>query len=546
MEKRALLAFVLSVAILTIWSYWFVPQNQQPVPKEEPPSAHQPQAAPKPPAPEPPPQALPQTSAGVPSVSPGGEDELVLEVETPLYTARLSSLGALLESWQLKRYRESLAADAPATELARPSSAGKPLELVLEDSSFAGINRAAFRFDKSRIEIKDGSGQATLQAALSLPDGSRILKEFTFYGDRYAVDLKISACDAQGRGLAERLGLALVYPASQVSSSSASFVGPVAFTAHGLEELGDLAKHAGKPMEVRWGGFAQHYFVSAVAPQSPGRHDLILEQRNGNVRMTIWQGASSPGACEHPFRIYLGPKSIEDLKLAGEDLDRALHLGFFDVIARPLLLAMKFINDYTHNYGIAIIVLTIVIKLLFWPLTHKSYASMKEMQRIQPRIKQLRERFKNDREQLNREMMLLYKTHKVNPLGGCLPMVLQIPVFFALYKALLDSIELRHAPFIFWVKDLSAPDYLVRFPAGVSLFGIEGIGPLPILMGASMVIQQKMTPTTGDPTQAKVMMLMPIFFTFLFISFPSGLVLYWLINNVLSIVQQIYINSRVE
>jgi len=171
---------------------------------------------------------------------------------------------------------------------------------------------------------------------------------------------------------------------------------------------------------------------------------------------------------------------------------------------------------------------------------------MKELQRVQPSIKQIRERFKDNKEELNREMMLLYKTHKVNPLGGCLPMLVQIPVFFALYKALMDSIELRHAPFILWVKDLSAPDYLLRFPPGVSLFGIEGIGPLPLLMGATMVIQQKMTPTTGDPTQAKIMMLMPIFFTFLFISFPSGLVLYWLFNNVLSIVQQIYINSRVE
>jgi YidC/Oxa1 family membrane protein insertase len=171
---------------------------------------------------------------------------------------------------------------------------------------------------------------------------------------------------------------------------------------------------------------------------------------------------------------------------------------------------------------------------------------MKEMQRVQPRIKQLRERFKGDKQQLNREMMLLYKTHKVNPMGGCFPMLLQIPVFIALYRALLDSIELRHAPFVLWLKDLSVADYLLKLPSGVSLFGIEGIGPLPLIMGASMVIQQKMTPTMGDPAQAKIMMLMPIFFTFIFLSFPSGLVLYWLTNNVLSIVQQVYINSKLE
>lgn len=543
MEKRALLAFVLSIAILTIWSYWFVPQPQPPAPSKE--SLPTEEALP---ARQAPPQSAPAVQVTLPQSQQQESDaaERVVRVETPLYVAVLNGRGAVLESWQLKAYRESLSPDSAPIELARPDKSGRPLELLVEGPLASGINNATFRFDKDQITIQDRSGRATLSAVLALPDGGQIAKEFTFYGDRYAVDLTVKACDGQGRPLAERLGLLLVYPGSQVSSKSASFAGPVALTSHGLEELGDVAKHAGKPVEARWGGFALHYFISAIVPQAPGRHDLLVEQRDGTVRMVMWQGASGQEGCEHPFRLYLGPKSIEDLKLAGEDLDRALHLGFFDVIARPLLLAMKFINDYTHNYGIAIIVLTIAIKLLFWPLTHKSYASMKEMQRIQPRIKQIRERFKDDREQLNREMMLLYKTHKVNPLGGCLPMVLQIPVFFALYKALLDSIELRHAPFIFWVKDLSAPDYLLRFPAGVNLFGIEGIGPLPLLMGASMVIQQKMTPTTGDPTQAKVMMLMPIFFTFLFISFPSGLVLYWLINNVLSIVQQIYINARVE
>lgn len=540
MEKRAFLAFVLSLVILTIWSYWFVPQQETPAPPHEPSAAKE-----APVAPQPLPQPSKTVMAELPRQEPNAPAQVV-KVVTPLYTAVLNGRGAVLESWQLKHYRESLSADSPPIELVRADDTGRPLELLMEGPMAAGINTALFSFDRQDVVIQDGSGQATLRAVLDLPQGGQVVKEFTFYGDRYAVDLVLRACDTQGRGLTERIGLLLVYPSSNVSSSSTSFAGPVALTTHGLEEFGDVSKHSGKPMEARWAGFALHYFVSAVVPRAPGRRDLVLEERDGTVRMGLWEGASAQGGCEYPFRLYLGPKSIEDLKLAGEDLDKALHLGFFDVIARPLLLAMKFINDYTHNYGIAIIVLTIVIKLLFWPLTHKSYASMKEMQRIQPRIKQIRERFKNDREQLNREMMLLYKTHKVNPLGGCLPMLLQIPVFFALYKALLDSIELRHAPFIFWVRDLSAPDYLLRFPSGFSFFGIEGIGPLPLVMGASMVIQQKMTPSTGDPTQAKVMMLMPIFFTFLFISFPSGLVLYWLINNVLSIVQQIYINAKVE
>lgn len=543
MEKRALLAFILSVAILTIWSYWFVPQPQSPVGEDrqaQPQETAQSRTSTS--------QSSPVPQASLPRTEQAQEalEEKVVRVETPFYVALVGARGARVESWQLKRYKESLSPEAPPIELIQAEKGERALELAFEHPQWAGINNAVFGFDQDQISIKEPSQKSVLKAVLPLSQGGQVVKEFIFYGDRYSLDMKVSVCDSQGRPLVEKLGLVLSYPASKVSSSSTSFSGPVALTSHGLEELGDLEKLAGKPMEARWGGFAQQYFIFAAVPQAPGRHDLVLEKKDEKVSMSLWQGISAQQGCTYPFRLYLGPKAIEDLKLAGEDLDRALHLGFFDVIARPLLLAMKFINDYTHNYGIAIIVLTIIIKLLFWPLTHKSYASMKEMQRIQPRIKQLRERFKNDREQLNREMMLLYKTHKVNPLGGCLPMLLQIPVFFALYKALLDSIELRHAPFIFWVKDLSAPDYLLHFPAGVSFFGIQGIGPLPLLMGASMVIQQKMTPTMGDPTQTKVMMLMPVFFTFLFISFPSGLVLYWLINNVLSIVQQIYINSRVQ
>jgi YidC/Oxa1 family membrane protein insertase len=192
------------------------------------------------------------------------------------------------------------------------------------------------------------------------------------------------------------------------------------------------------------------------------------------------------------------------------------------------LIFLKYINKGTHNFGLAIIVLTIVIKILFFPLTHTSYKSMKDMQKVQPLMLKLKKKYKDDKEKLNKEIMALYRSHKVNPLGGCLPMILQIPVFFALYKALLGSIELRHAPFIFWINDLSAKDpYYIT----------------PIIMGASMFIQQKMTPTVGDPTQAKIMLLMPIVFTIMFLNFPSGLVIYWLVNNVLSIGQQFYINK---
>jgi len=216
-----------------------------------------------------------------------------------------------------------------------------------------------------------------------------------------------------------------------------------------------------------------------------------------------------------------------------------------DIIAKPLLYLLRFFDEYVHNYGVSIILLTILVKALFWPLTHKSYKSMKEMQKLQPRMAKLREKHKNDKQKLNQEMMALYKTYKVNPMGGCLPMVIQIPVFFALFRVLGGCIELRHAPFMLWINDLSAPDRLFNFPFQIPFMSPPyGIPVLTLLMGASMFLQQKMTPTPGDPMQAKIMMFLPIIFTFMFINFPSGLVLYWLVNNILSIGQQYRIHRK--
>jgi YidC/Oxa1 family membrane protein insertase len=229
------------------------------------------------------------------------------------------------------------------------------------------------------------------------------------------------------------------------------------------------------------------------------------------------------------YSMYLGPKDLDLLKSFGSDLDRALDFGWFDIIAKPVQYAMKFFYQYTGNYGIAIILLTIIIKILFWYPTHISYKSMKEMKKVQPEMAKLREKFKDDKEKLNKETMELYRRYKVNPMSGCLPIAIQIPIFFALYKVLLYSIEIRHAPFYWWIHDLSAMD-----PYYIS----------PILMGGSMFIQQWMTPTTGDPTQAKIMLIMPVVFTFMFLSFPTGLVIYWLFNNLLSIGQQVYINKQ--
>jgi len=253
--------------------------------------------------------------------------------------------------------------------------------------------------------------------------------------------------------------------------------------------------------------------------------------------------ALEPGATRQvDYMIFYGPKDLKILEPLGHNLAQAVDFGWFDVIAKPFLIAMNLIYDFIGNYGIAIIIITLITKLIFWPLTRKSYKSMKEMQKLQPHVKRIREKFKDDKQRMNQEIMQLYKTYKVNPAGGCLPMLVQIPVFIAFYKVLGNAIELRHAPFMLWINDLSAPD---RLPIGMDIPYVgNGLPILTLLMGASMFLQQKMTPTTGDPTQAKMMMLMPIVFTVIFINFSSGLVLYWLVSNILSIAQQYYVAKK--
>jgi len=225
----------------------------------------------------------------------------------------------------------------------------------------------------------------------------------------------------------------------------------------------------------------------------------------------------------------LGPKDENRLKTLGVGAERLVDYGFFTIIAKPLLWFIRLTHTVTGNYGIDIIVISILIKIIFLPLTQISMKSMKEMQKVQPEMNRLKEQHKEDKAKLQQEIMLLYKRRKINPLSGCLPMLIQIPVFFALYNALLNGIEMRHAPFLLWIVDLSAKD-----PIYVT----------PIVMGATQFIQQKMSPTTGDPAQAKMFLLMPVMFTFIFLNLPSGLVLYWLVNNVLSIAHQYYLNKN--
>jgi YidC/Oxa1 family membrane protein insertase len=301
---------------------------------------------------------------------------------------------------------------------------------------------------------------------------------------------------------------------------------------------------------LKWVAVQDRYFMESIIPQTTDvEAGMHLFQKENRLLETQYRQPVSviPSGTQQRFeyQLFLGPKSMRILRQFGFDLDKAVNFGWFDFIAKPCLWLMNQLYRLIPNYGVDIIILTLFIKILLWPLGSKSYKSMNEMKKLQPLMTELREKYKHDKKKMNEEVMALYRVYKINPMGGCLPMVAQIPVFFALYRMLYESIELRHAPFVGWINDLSAPDRLFNFSFSIPFMDPPyGIPVLTIVMGASMLLQQKMTPTPGDPTQAKMMMFMPIIFTFIFINFSSGLVLYWLVNNILSMSQQYYITKK--
>lgn len=469
-----------------------------------------------------------------PVLSPG-EAALAREivVENDLYRAVFSSRGATLISFVTKDYREKNEPGATQVSLVE----GTPTLISSGMEGFGFSEDLLFYLDSSSDTLSlSGEEEGRIRFFHQRADGLRIEKIFSFSGNQYPFQLQVVIINNSPQPVRGRSSLALSTPWSKESKpDSFTFVGPVTFVDDDIktDDPDDLLK---EPLQyadgVKWSAFESKYFIQAVVPLSGSVAKVQVDQVNGNVR-NIFESTSADlsvgQTLSQDFLLYFGPRDLDILNEINYDLAKAIDFGFFTPIAKPLLYVLKFFYSFFGNYGVSIILLTVIIKLLFWPLTHKSYASMKDMQKLQPEMQKIREKFKNDRERQNRELMELYKTHRVNPLGGCLPMVVQIPVFFALYKVLMDAIELRQAPFALWITDLSLKDpYYVT----------------PLIMGATMFIQQKLTPSTMDPTQAKIFMLMPIIFTFLFLNFPSGLVLYWLVNNLLTILQQYIIHKK--
>lgn len=555
MEKRVLLAIVLCIIVLVLWEKFFVPKRQPAPPSTSPAVEQVPPAPTKPDQAKPTVPKIPTSEAPAPSTpsfpAPAAHTGRDVRVETPLYRAVFTETGARLKSFVLKRYRETIEEDSPGKELVKTSRIEDlPLAFNFVDRPVAALNLAPYVADsKTSVTVSEGQNH-TLTFSYEAPGWLRITRQYHFVADSYLIDLSVSV-ENLGDPWENAPTLSLIsLPLSAGGGSRYTFQGPSLLVNNELEEV-KFKKIKGEekfPGPIDWVAYTGQYFIMALLPVNltPNHAQLeALDPATQMVGVTLIgpKIALQPGVQQQfNYKLYLGPKEVNTLKAADPRLAKAVNFGWFDIIAQPLLVCLKFFYRYLHNYGYAIILLTLLIKLLFWPLTHKSYVSMKAMKKLQPKMQKIREKYKDDKEKMNQEVMQMYRTHKVNPIGGCLPMVLQIPVFFALYRLLYSSIAIRHAPFLWWINDLAAPD---RFPIGVQIPYLgDGLPILTVLMGMSMFAQQKMSPTGGDPKMEKMMMMMPVVFTVFFVNFPSGLVLYWLVNNILSVGQQYYINKK--
>lgn len=523
MDKRLIYAIVLSMGVMLGYPYvvnWINP----PKPKTETAATEKKtEAVPSEIAPG---TIAPSVQAQPKAVPEKPVKETLTTVETPLIKAAFSSVGGGLKRWELKKYEASIKDRSRGVNLAESVARMGSLSTFIRPAGGAAENVVLEAASPGVVVEPQGAGVLAYSGSAK---GLRVDKKYKFTGESYLVDTEITVTNTTGAPFQGSLETVL---AANVAGKDASgyHTGPLVSTAKGklLRQAADEAQKTGAE-PPRWMGLESKYFLSAIIPSSESALNWLTEvSSSASSKATLSAQISlAPGETKTvAFKTFIGPKEYDLLLSYKAGLEEAIEFGWFAVIAKPFLVVLNFLERYVGNYGIAIIILTFMTKVVFYPLTKHSLKSMKELQNIQPQLAAIKEKYKDNKEKLNKELMELYKRYKVNPVGGCLPMILQIPVFIGLYEVLYVAIELRHAPFFFWITDLSDKD-----PYYIS----------PIIMGATMFLQQKMTPTTVDPAQAKIMLIMPVVFTFMFLSFPSGLVIYWLVNNVLSIAQQYYI-----
>lgn len=569
MDRNTRLGFGLILLLLIIWSFWMsrYPPAQRSKPPVKPPAAEQPAPAPAPVS------ASTALAAEIPSTLPAAPRQLVV-VETERARYLLDSQGALLRRIELLDYAgvgsehvELLGAVARGD-----TAAALGVDLELPRGTFAS-GTAAFTLVNpptgGRLHLR-GSEEGMLEFRLQDAQGGSLVKRYRFRGDSYDIGLAVDA-DLQG-GFAQAGAITLDWSAGLEPTEKnrkddlSSFQN--VYRVGDRQEKKGLRSFRGEASDLRseegtvqWVATKSKYFLAALVPSNlqsgnallVGDHDA--ERLGWRARFTL--GGSRTRYAEE-FKLYAGPLLFETLKAHGRGLEHLVDMG---KLLRPISLAIKWLMDFLSrfipNYGLNIILLSIFTKVLFYRLTHKSLKSMKDMQAIQPELKALQEKYKKDRERLNREMIALYQRAGVNPLSGCLPLLLQMPVFFALYRVLRGAVELRGAGFMLWIDDLSSMDVVYKLPFAIPLVGgfiDNAISVLPILMGVSVWVQQKlggsglgMGAESPQAAQMAVMnKIMPVFMTFVFYRMPSGLVLYWLVNNILQAAQQYYIHKGLD
>jgi YidC/Oxa1 family membrane protein insertase len=472
------------------------------------------------------------------------------KINTPLYTVTISEKGANFNSFALKNYKEHVDEQSPFKELISEDLKEGTLQCFFHDKSIPDLNHVIYESKVAGKSIDVYSHPETIAFSWESPEGIVFIKEYVFSPTTYIVSMTVRVKNGSENNIQDQLKITLANHLEQ-KDAYYGFVGPSALIDNKMKEVkvGDIKKEPFTEGQIKWIGLETIYFINSIVPKEVKHAGMILDEGNDQIvynsylepEVKIGKGTQTA----YEYDIYFGPKSLKLLSQMNNGLDKSINFGMFDFIAKPSLWLMNFIHDYIPNYGIAIIILTIIVKIILWPLGNKSYKSMNDMKKLAPLMKEIRDKYKDDKKKMNQETMALYKTYKINPMGGCLPMVLQIPVFFALYRMLYEAIELRHAHFFLWINDLSAPDRLFNFDIYIPLMQPPyGIPVLTLIMGASMFLQQKMAPAPADPTQAKLMTFMPILFTFIFINFSSGLVLYWLVNNLLSMGQQYYVSKK--
>jgi YidC/Oxa1 family membrane protein insertase len=547
--KRWVLAIVLSFLIIFLYQLLFLKKAPQPqtLPGEGGKIGPVPGTTVTEKKPAEAPAPSPGHKPGVPArniAAISAESEEHITVGTSLYQAVWSNRGGVLESWKLKRHKNEKKEDLDLVSAASSEAGVFPFSLMDEDrdpekTGLEGMrsslyNASLYKASPSALELKDGE-KGELSFFYSDGKELEVEKKLTFYGGRYDFDVAVRITKG-GQSIEPRLvwGPGIGNPSLEEQKQRFGPGGGVTVLASGNLYRIDEIKY--KPEQsafnfVTWAGYDDNYFAALFIEPPGGGTAAYLRESVENKRPYFYLAVTKPS------RAFIGPKDFDHLTELGFEAKKIVRFGFFGFIAEILLWSIKFIHKFVPNWGFAIIVLTLIIKVLFFPLTYSSTKSMAKMAEIQPKIKALRAKYKKaktdiaQRREMNEAMMRLYKEHGINPAGGCLPMLIQIPVFWGFFRLLVVAIEFRRSPWILWIRDLSVKDpYYVT----------------PLLMGVTQFISQKMTPTAADPSQARMMLIMPVVMTLFFMNFQSGLVLYWLTSNVLQIGQQYIMNKLMK